>query len=78
MNIIVLHTKNGDIPAIVPDARQIRINHTVVNIKGKCQYLDENKGALVALGRLLVEVGKDIYNVVPGVFADEEGEKVSE
>lgn len=71
MNIIVLHTKNGDIPAIVPDAKQIRINHTVVDIKGECPYLGENRGVQVALGRLLVEVGRDIYNVVPRILTED-------
>ena len=72
MDIIVLHTKNGDIPAIVPDAQKIRINHTVVDIKGGCKFLEDNRAVQVALGRLLVEAGRDIYNVAPEIVEESE------
>ena len=75
MNIIVLHTANGDIPAIVPDAGKIRVNHTVVSIKGRCEFLENNRNVMVELGKLLVEVGEQIYNVRPEIVGTSEEAK---
>ena len=75
MNIIVLHTANGDIPAIVPDASKIRVNHTVVSIKGRCEFLENNRNVMVELGKLLVEVGDQIYNVRPVIVGASEEAK---